>query len=216
MNNKSCGYRPIASIGSNMYSPTNNPLTYCLGDTVDRNFLHGGAADTLGQHSKHCQLFMSEYCAEGWDEICEYASLNNNIDYPNNFQLCNGASQVASKNTTAGEVLLRNTAARKYLVTMGNCVKQYQPFDPNVAMSPLISSWSNGTGASRCIPVYAVDPSTIDQDIVMSKLLMKPQIAIDILTNIFNTMKRQNTLQHLEGTKLGKFYAINPYFNRKL
>ena len=55
-----------------MYAPTDSPLTYCLNDTMDRGFLHGGHADTFGQHSRNCQLFMSEYCAEQWDEICEF------------------------------------------------------------------------------------------------------------------------------------------------
>ena len=42
----------------------------------------------------------------------------------------------------------------------------------------------------------------------MNKLLEKPSIAMDILINIFNTMKENNTLYTLQGTKIGKFFEL--------
>jgi hypothetical protein len=215
MNNS---YRCISDFGSKAVSAVNDPLTYCINNQMDQRFLHGSSSDTLGQHSKSCQLYLSEYCAQKWDGFCELASKNQNYSYPNNLQECNSASDVACMGLTAGEVLIRNTASEKYLVNMRNCKKKYEPFDPTVASSPMISYWvkdSNCANNGNCVPEYQVDPKTIDDDIVMDKILQKPIIAIKILINIYNTMKRKGTLKHLRGTKLGKYYSNNPYFKSK-
>ena len=208
-------YTSISHFGSNAYAPVNNPLSYCLGANIDQKFEHGSSAAVVnGQHSKSCQLYLSEYCADKWDGFCEFASKNTNIDYPNQIGKCEGFGDAACKGLNAGEILIKNTAARKYLKSMGNCKKKYEPFDPNVATSPLVSYWvsDNCSYVNSCVPVYGVDVKTIDSDPVMNKILAKPIIALDILINIFNTMKRQGTLSQLNGTKLGKFYSQHPYF----
>ena len=210
-------YKSVSDFGSNAYSPVNNPLTYCMNDTMDKSFLHGGYSDTLGQHSKSCQLFMSEYCSDKWDEFCDLASRNTNIQYPNNAEGCTNAGDIACRGMTAGEALIHNTAARKYLVKMHNAHKKYQPFDPTVPTSPMISYWvsDNCSYSNAGVPEYAVDPAKIDSDVVMDKILAKPIIAMNILINIYNTMKRHGTLGGLKGTKIGKFYDMHPYFKAK-
>ena len=212
-------YSSISNFGSNAHSEVNNPLTYCLNNNMDQRFLHGSNADTYGQHSKGCQLFMSEYCANGWDNFCEAASQNTNSWVPNNMQCCLLGGDVACRGLNAGEILIHNTAARKYLVKMLGAKKTYEPFDPNVPTSPLISYWVPDNGCalnnSCSVPVYSVDPNKIDNDKVMDKLLAKPGIAPVILINIYNTMKRQGHLKKLIGTKLGHFYMTQPYFKAK-
>jgi len=134
-------------------------------------------------------------------------------------QCCLLKGDVACRGLCAGQVLIRNTAARKYLVKMHGATKKYEPFDPNVATSPLISYWvpDNGcpTNNSCSVPVYAVDSKTIDKDPVMDKLLANTKIAPIILINIYNSMKRMGTLSTLKGTKLGWFYNHNHYFIEK-
>lgn len=212
-------YASISSFGSNAHSQVNNPLTYCLNDNMDQRFLHGSNADSYGQHSRPCQLFMSEYCSHGWDSYCEAASLNTTTWLPNNMQCCLLRGDVACQDLNAGQVLIRNTASRKYLVKMHGATKKYESFDPNVATSPLISYWVPTNGCpmnnSCSVPVYAVDHRTIDNDPVMDKLLGNPKIAPVILINIYNSMKRMGTLKTLKGTKLGKFYNANHYFIAK-
>lgn len=210
-------YTNISNFGPNTHSPVNNPLTYCLNSSMDQRFLHGGQADIYGQHSKHCQLFMSEYCANKWDAFCELASKNKSVHYPDQAEGCTGAGVVACKGLNAGEALIYNTAARKYLVEMYGAHKKYEPFDPTVPTSPMISYWvSDHCSTSNVgVPEYAVDPLTIDTDIVMDKILNKPIIAMNILINIYNTMKRHGTLTGLKNTKLGYFYNIHPYFKQK-
>ena len=160
---------------------------------------------------------MSDYCAKSWDANCEVASMNISTQYPNNI------SSHSSENAglTAGDILIQNTASKKYLVENYNCYWEYEPFDPTVANSPLVrkrmGDISHSQGNGQCVPVYEVDPKSIDNDPVMDKILMKPQIAIFILINIYNTMNRKGTLGSLKDTKLGRFYSVNnDYFAKKL
>lgn len=211
-------YKCIRNFGPNTYSPVNNPVTYCMGQTLENNFLHGSTANYYSQHAPICQAYLSEYCANGWDGFCEFASNNENRTYPNSNQYWNMPSQVGcTQNLTAGEVLIRNTAANKYLVEMIGAVKKYQPFDPNVATSPMVGTWvsTDPNSMQPGIPVYAVDPKVIDDDLVMNKILANPNIAPDILINIYNTMKRNNVIGQLKGTKLGQFYENVPYFKTR-
>ncbi len=208
-------YTSIKNFGPNAVSEVNNPLTYCLTTDLDSAFMHGGQANVLRRDSRPCQLFLSEYCAQGWDNFCERASQNQNISFPNGMTTQCGACPPPG--TTQGDMLIRNTAERKYLVQMINGQQVFEPFDPVVASSPMISSWRPvgcqvggcGAGQLTMAPIYAVNPNTIDDDVVMDKILARPHIAKDILVNIYNTMKRLNTLQNLKGTKLGNFYGIN-------
>ena len=210
-------YSSISDFGSNAYSPINNPLTYCVNNTMDQRFLHGGHSDILGQHSRPCQLFMSEYCADKWYAFCEIASHNKSKSYPNNIENCTDSGNISYRDITAGDTLIYNTASRKYLVKMLNAYKKYEPFDPTVPTSPMISYWvsNNCSNAISGVSEYAVDPDKIDDDIVMDKILMNPIIAMNILINIYNTMKRYGTLSKLKTTKLGRFYNTHPYFKAK-
>jgi hypothetical protein len=212
-------YRNINNFGntpSNKFSSSvSNPLTYCINDTMSKGFLHGGNAYKYGQNSKECQAFLSDYCAQGWDGVCEFASKNNRKYDPNNLANANISGNIYNfEGLTSGDVLIRNTAAKKYLISLGNCIPRYEPFDPTVADSPMIQYWDSGEGQNNCIPLYAVDPKVIDDDIVMNKLLEKPTLAIDILINIYNNMKRMGMLDELNNTKIGKYFVSNPQIFR--
>jgi hypothetical protein len=216
--NRRYSYTPISNLGGNNYYPINDPLTYSINSTIDQSFLHGSSAQSInGQQSKESQLFLSEYGANEWDDFCEIASKNTNTSYPNNFSLLattKGGDTGIQK--TAGDILIYNTAKRKYLKELINGHLEYFPFDPNVANSPLISNWkSNNLGSNNIIPTYAVNPKDIDNDIVMNKILENPVIAYDILINIYNTMKREKTLSQLRGTKLGNLFEYAIYFKSK-
>lgn len=220
--NNNANYRSIGSFGGNVDAiPSNNPLSYTLLASIDSQFNHGQMGQQLGPNTKHGQIFMAQYCASNFDGFCEFASKNQNKTQPNNIQPCGSESQVACQDLNAGEVLIGNTARKKYLTEMsGNCELKYEPFDPTVASSPLISFWQsscNSQGTS-CIPVYEVNPKTIDSDIVMQKILRKPIIALDVLINIYNTAVRKNTINQLKGTKIMKFFeskTFQDYIKRK-
>jgi hypothetical protein len=223
-------YTSINNLGCNVQTPSNDPLTYCLGSTIDQKFLHGSSADTItGQSSRNCQLYLAEYCATEWDAFCEFASQNQNISFPNSMDGL-GYNTVGCGGLTAGEVLILNSARRKYLYSMGSCQKAYEPFDPNVPNSPMISYYIQGgacgdtscAGAcsynSSCIPTYAVDPSlipTLDKEPIINKILDQPGKYGEFVINLYNTMKRIGTLKNLQGTRLGNYFNSNPYFKQR-
>ena len=199
-------------------SQINDPLTYCIGDNTDQRFLHGGHSDKYGQHSKHCQLYLQNKCASNWDDVCEFASKDNTVSYPNNVTF-GGCEKTNDKmNSTvlggvkAGDILVHNTAKEKYVTETRNCVLTSEPFDPLVASSPLIHFWDSPNCGKTCEIRYEVDPSVIDIDPVMNKILSKPTIAFDVLINIYNNMKRQGKLQTKKKKKIGFFYSRHPYF----
>ena len=179
----------------------NDPLTYCIGRDASQSFNHGGYAETYGQNSKPCQAYLAERCARKWDDVCEMAAApRTNEEYKIRANpIGKGAPQLNS-----GDILLVNTAQRKYLWRMFNCEKVMEPFDPLAIGSPTITTWRG----IYCRPLYAVDPSTIDADPVMNKILEKPWIAVSLLRNIKETMTRNGNFRQLERTKLGKFYGL--------
>ena len=152
---------------------------------------------------------MAQYCSTNFDGVCEYVSRDKSIIYPNTIAL--GPKQM-SPNISAGDFLVANTARRKYLVAMGGecCILKVENFDPTVASSPLVQYWEE-KNTNGCIPVYKVDPSKIDDDIVMNKILANPIIAIDVLINIYNTAINLNKLNELKNTKLYNFFQTSSF-----
>jgi hypothetical protein len=180
--------------------------------------MHGEMANSISNpYGRNCQAFMSEYCANNWDGACEFASQQQKRDQPNNLQQLGTGSNVVCNGITTGEVLLANTAAKKYMSNIGGtCGLKTEPFDPTVASSPMITFFTgayNSQGTEGCVPEYEVNPVLIDDDIVMNKILSKPIIAFGVLTNIYNTAKRKGTLQTLEGTKLYRFFMSSDFQN---
>ena len=220
-------YRSISNFGK-IKNPADNPLSYCLESGLYSEFLHGASSSQITAYSRPCQEYMAQYCAQGWDGFCDLGLANTDPTesyYPNTLNQYGGGT---GGRLNQGEIMLVNTASYKYLVDMVGGHKKVVPFDYNVADSPAITVWCDSQGSpwnpsATChgcsrnctaVPVYAVDPSTIDDDPVMNRLLLKPSIAPLLFTNIYNTMKRFGTLPLLKGTKLGKFFDESPYFMR--
>ena len=193
--------------------PVNDPLTYCLVPGFENGFLHGGVGNGfLNSDSKHCQMFMGDYCAKKWDDKCEWASNKtekfvSNIG-PNCNRIMNGIP------LSRGDVLIRNTADRKYLIKMSSdCELKYQPFDPTVSSSPMIGFWSPKCLGGQCIPEYEINPKNLDSDEVMNKILTKPYIAMDILISIRKNMKKSKKFESLKGTKLYNYFNSVEFVN---
>lgn len=126
-------YNEIINFGCNSKSATTNPLSYCAVNPLESGFNHTLGYSYITPQSEQCQIFMGDYCANKWDGICEYLSHNHNIMYPNMLQNCNNPSGSTygtglGNRLTEGQILIRNTAAAKYLKYMsGNCTRVYQP-----------------------------------------------------------------------------------------
>ena len=181
------------------FDAVNDPVTYCIGRTIDNSFQHG--TTLFGQECLPCQVIMSQRCAVQWDNICEMCSHNTNISYPNNLQNCTSMNDVVNKNMNAGQILLYNTFATKYLTNIYAGTRKQEPFDARVASSPIITYWIGGFRTYEVL-----ETENIDNCIVMNKILDNPYIARDILVNIYKTMKNKKTLYKLSGTRLGSFF----------
>lgn len=180
-------YSEIKNYGPNKLSLDQHPLTYCMIQGPDQMFIHGSNSYTINNNSLECQRYMSEYCANEWDGFCDVASLRKDKYNP-------------ADKFTAGEMLVANTAERKYLKDMINGRRVFQPFNPVDYSSPIINYWASGA------PIYEVDPETIDTDPVMNRVLQNPYASRELLLNIYNTMKRKGSVDKLKNTNLGKFY----------
>lgn len=211
-------YKKITDVGNNYVAALgSNPLLYCAVDKVTNHMLNGYNNDTNGESSKNCQLFLASYCSKNWDNICEKLSLNNNMNRPDNTDPTNMQS-AAIFSLTAGQILVRNTAINKYMVTMQNSTPKYIQFDPNVPTSPMLLTWEKN-GILPPKPIYDLDSKTISQlnnDQVMNKLLDNVNIAPDILLGIYNTFVSQNKLNTLNNTRLGEFYKNSTLFKNIL
>ena len=155
-------YSKIINFGPNITDYSSNPLSYCMNSTLDNEFTHGSTGNLFGQHSAKCQMFMSDYCSKRWDANCEVSSMNINKSYPNNIGSCGTAGSIG---LTAGDILVQNTAAKKYLVENYNCHWNYEPFDPTVANSPLVrnimANPCNSQGNRQCVPVKLIQKQSI-------------------------------------------------------
>ena len=207
-------YRKIINFGSNTPSAVNNPVSYSMGDTVDNLFTHGSIAKTIDSpYSRNSQIFMADKCSKNWDKYCEYASANTSKSYPNMVSFNNKLYQ--DFQLTAGEILIQNTAEKKYRANP-NCNEKCEPFDPLVANSPMICYSTCEDYYCQETPVYDLTDEqidNIDQDIVMNKIINNPKIAIYMLINMFNTMKRKGTLHKLSNKRLGFYFMSEGFQN---
>ncbi len=224
-------YANISEIGSGEIANRRDIFSYCAVPNLMSGFLHGsiaGSSNLLAVDSLACQRGLAESCAENYSSLCRQMTTNPDKNYVNGIT----ENSVYYPNPSKGDILLRNIAAEKYLVSMSkNCVKMYQPFDPTVAKSPLISNWIphktgcsymtstepkkgvQGLNPSVCLPEYGVNPETIDSDPVMNDILLRPWCAMDILINIYNYSLRNGTLEKLKGTKLYVMF-MKPEFQK--
>jgi len=186
-----------------MYS--NDPVGYCMGRTLEQKMMFGSAPDS-GIDSKPCQAYMAQRCATNWDGICEAIYQQADDPWPGTLPRAATFGRAGSSQATAGDQMLALTAREKYRVAMLNvdginCVHLSEPFDYTRPDSPTISYYSG-----QCIPEYRVDPPTADGDPVLNRLLDRPELAPDVLQNLYNTAKRKGTLDEYEGTRLGAFF----------
>jgi hypothetical protein len=208
-------YHYIANVGN---TDPSNPLTYCAVSGLESGFNNTLGNAYLSPNSAQCQTYMSQYCAINWDGVCEYLEKDVSRIYPSATRTANNLyeNQTAGIQMTKGQLLLKNTATEKYLKMMSdNCVLKFEPFDPTVANSPLMSRWVPNNDDGFCIPVYDVKVyldengklvNEIDNDIVMDKLLAQPWIAMD--TRVY-----EGTLELLKGTKIGNFFQSQFFRN---
>lgn len=172
-------------------------LNSCYESSINQNFVLG--TDLYGQNSKPCQEFLSRKCSINWDGVCEKLYQNDRKNTVNHI-----SREIPNQKITAGEILLINSAKKKYQSSARNCYLKFDKFNP-LDPSSIELQYLEGP---NCFVTYEVNPKKIDSDKIMNKILDKPEIAVDLLTNIRNTMYAKRTLHELKGTRLGKFFNL--------
>jgi len=204
MNSK---YAKYANVGSDVSAE--DPLTFCLVSTSDSKFMHGGGPTFVqGPMSENCQMFMSNRCADTWDEYCEYFYRNQrpssgdiySIQTPSPSQINSQYTQGVPSQSLGNQLLLNTSLERFCNLNSSESYSACQPFNPLDPKSPLVCGFQLPANTPlQC----RVDTKVIDQDPVMERCLANPSAALLPLVNICNTAKRDGV--DLSGTKIGEF-----------
>ena len=192
-----------------------NPLTYCIFDTMDINFLHGSSAADYKLYCIECQNYMADRCAgvfnesQNWDQMCElYLHANKDTDWPNEAAIDRKSATVKPnyrKERTVGERLIRNALERRFLVYPNSAVTIKQ-FDPNQPNSPFYKEVC-GTASIILSRIKNINRETIDNDRLMNEGLHHFTSCSDVLARIWLGY-RQGEI-NIAGTALQKNLDAN-------
>lgn len=216
-------YSTISNLGESVNYRTQHadPLTYCLLPNFDSEWIHGSTVTNLisTPQSDACQVFMSERCAERWDEACDvYTSQNQDTFWPNmgavDLQSQARANRFLQHTPTTGENMIRNSVEKRFFV-YPNASTKMVPFDPNMASSPFFTRISVDT----LTPQWMLHPMAMgslhDNDAFTNMMLQHPKTCFDLLARFHKVFKNQPELMtKISGTehpntKLMTFFQQN-------
>lgn len=176
-----------------------DPLTYCLYPTYDSQWIHGSTSVNLlnTPYCDPCQNMMADRCSKQWDEACD-VYVNNNCDtsWPNTGAIDTMSQKRAQHflqySPTSGDNLIRN-AAERYFFTYPGANPKHTPFDPNVADSPVYTTYS----VDSLSPVWKLHPRVIQQKLLhdgnphVQLMLNHPKACFDLLARLHAIQKTQ-------------------------
>lgn len=175
-----------------------NPLTYCLIPTFNAQFLHGSTSTNLlyTPNGPGCMNYMSERCSIVYDGYCRaYKDLNTDTVWPNMGCIDNLSFNLAKMfqkiNTTSGQNMIRNAAERRFIVYPG-VVATAEPFDPNVANSPIVTKYINTYKPGPVGFKNLNDPANVDSDPLIYEMCQNWTACLDVLTKIYKGWKENN------------------------
>lgn len=167
-----------------------DPWFYCV---VQDSFQN---TELYGPHSENCRLYMSQRCAENWDDICEKASCQTKTAVPDNtsvIPLYQPSMIQQDAKFNEGQLLIYKTGMEKFCkvrtdVSKGLCVDMKREFNPLAGGTPIIH-WSYGPGC-------AIDCSSTDispTDPLIDKLLKTEKLNEPILSEMcLNKVAKQH------------------------
>lgn len=189
-----------SAMNKNVFNPMDqsNPLTYCSVPTFNSQFIHGSTSSNLlyAPYGPGCANYMAERCSIVYDGFCEgYKVMNTDTFWPNVAAIDNLTVNIAKSylkvKTTVGQNMIRNAAERRFL-TYSNVSQQAEPFDPNVANSPLVTKYSQTYNIGRIGYKNLDDPSAIDNDQLLEAMCDNWPACFDVLTKIYFGYKNKD------------------------
>ncbi len=193
-------YRQIKNFGASTV-----PVNYysaALDTTVNANYVMAKPQWMFDPNSVNGQLLLSTHIADisktGKFDDYSIAAMNLRGNYfPNNAQQCSGTPVEA--NQQYGDMLVDNAGRMKYCVFQNANPRQF-PFNPDDPNSPMLTLMEGGNNIKA---ICSVDPTGLDEDPLMDKIIRDADKHVNLLQNIYNNSTG------LEKTKLGKFYKMN-------
>lgn len=194
-------------------------IAVVMREEVLGKMLDGSSSVTQNDRSsKAKQSFMADKCSKDWDSYCEFASNDQTFGYPNMVGLNNNFSSL-----TSGEILIENSARKKYLKSLGNLVPVTELFNPNIPSQGIYTYYiskshidGNGPFGTHTTATYSLDgysKEDIDKDDILNKILKDPIKYNDFLKNVYNTMNKNNTLKNIKGTKIYNYLILSFHNN---
>lgn len=187
-------------MNKNVFNPMDqsNPLTYCIMPTFNSQFLHGSTSSNLlyTPYGPGCANYMAERCSDVYDGFCEgYKVMNTDTYWPNVAAIDNLTMNIAKNylkvKSTVGQSMIRNAAERRFLV-YSNVSQFVEPFDPNVANSPLYTKYSQTYNIGRISYKNLDDPSAVDSDQLLDAVCENWPACFDVLTKIYIGYKNKD------------------------
>ena len=163
----------------------NNAVAESLLYNQDMMFGIGpGPVQNFGPAGNNSQAYMAERCAGNWDEYCEIYYQENNVDgqrfYPNTFKSNSGQCS-----GTLGDSLLKNAGELRFL-RFNNTGMYKEPLNPLIADSPMITRFLGRRTLCDSTLTARVNNRTIDSDLLMARMLQKPNVNGNTLRQIYN------------------------------
>ncbi len=175
-------YAKIAHFGSGMRKNQSINSDYAYTE-LDDSFLHGNTFGPMGRESRR---LMVSRCSQNWDGMCENFKRPWIHDYLIN--------QYDGTIADSEGMLIKDAAMMRFCEPIG-CNSTRQLVDPTTVNSPSYTVYN-----TPCQRQCMVDPSTIDSDKLMNKVLENPIDNLTLIKNICNT--HRNLKIPLTGTKI--------------
>lgn len=205
--NRSFPYAQISKFGANLNPKlTLDPVGASIYKDVNSSFDIGDTAVLYGPKHENSQLYMAEKCSKNWDGACEYLSRDNTDTNCNSGKIGSPlfSTLLPPGKANIGDYLVENASVRRFC-DLSSCSVSQSPYDYTNPNSPMVSSYGC-CGMSECLPV-CMPPENPDQDILMNKVLDKPDVHMDLLVNMYRNVMRNNLRSKYANTRIG--YVFN-------
>jgi len=206
--NRSFPYVQISKFGTSL-NPllTIDPVASSVFKDPDSNFDIGDSADQFGPSTERSQLYMAERCSKIWDGACEFLSRNNDDTKCNSAKIPSAIfpTVYAPGRMTIGDFLVENSSVRRFC-DLNTCAIKQEPYDYNNPNSVLVTSYGC-CGITECLPL-CMPPDDPDNDILLNKVLNKPDLHIDLLINMYKNVNGQGSRNKFQNTRIGHIFNI--------
>lgn len=206
--NRSFPYVQISKFGKNL-NPilTLDPVAASIYKDPDSSFDIGSNAYSFGPATSSSQLYMAEKCSKEWDGACEFLSRNVDNSKCNIGKISSPLFSTIYQpgKQTIGDYLVENASVRRFC-DLSSCNMTQEPYDYNNPDSVWVTSYGC-CGESQCLPL-CMPPENPDSDLLLNKVLDKPDLHIDLLVNMYKNVNAQGYRSKYQNTRIDHIFKI--------